>query len=1078
MATCGVSPMGQFCPTCTAENGLSDSFCRSCGAALPGFCQSCGAPTHSSDGFCRRCGASLVGALVPHRNAHEVLRSLDESGGEHKRLSILFADLKDSTSLTSGDSAEEAMRRLAPVIATMKDAVHDFDGIVSAVLGDGVMALFGTPKPIEDHAIRACLAGLAIQEQIAKHNDTQIQIRVGIHTGEVVVQTVHASLTETFGAVGPAVHLASRIEHMAEPGSILISHATFREAGQFIQTEPLGPRPVRGLTKPVEVYRVTGLRNAPASEIFRNRGPLEPLIGRTHHVRQLQAALEKAERGKASIIGVVGDAGIGKSRLCYEFVEHCRRKNIAVLEARVAPFGRSTPFQPILDLLRDYFGVQHSDDQNAVRTKITEQLHVIEGGDAIAPILFDFMGLTPGAKGDQTDSSRRKAQLIDFVCNLLQRGSVRGPAVVLIEDLHWLDSGSESFIEAMAEAVYGTRTLLLLNFRTGFLAPWMQQSHYSQINLDPLDEADADALIAHAVGAHRSTEGLRRELAMRAQGNPFFLEELIRALIELGGLSGAHGAFQASGKVNLSTLPPTVQGVLEARINKLDPMSKRLLQVAAVIGREIPLAVLTEVSALNIGELNRSLRQLRRSELLYEMPFSARGSLAFRHPLVQEVAYHGLLTDRRRSLHGAVAKSILTVFGNRLDEFAALLGFHLEEAGDLLGAAQAHTKSAIWVGANDARQALAAWRKVCQILDRNPTQKGTELMRMMACGQVVNFAWREGIPAEEARPYFERASAIAVGLKDKRANALIHAAYGRILGAAGSADDYVSKIREAQSFAETSTDKSLSVTLSAVLCHALRLSGRLMEALAVNKVGLDHAAELAKFERQMLGFDISPWLIAMRGQTLVMLGRGEEARTFLDRVIQMETGQVDATHHLIPSLAYVDWAWATGDIQLAEIHSVRAIDIAEKAGNPYIQVYARSSRALALWVLNRRNESIALWTDTLAFARNSKAGLENESRMVADIANAYFIVGELDLAIGHAREAISIARDRRARVFEGYAHIVLGNAQATLGDCLAAEATHGKARRLLEETGARLFDSQFRKSRSIAVDPECKRVGG
>jgi adenylate cyclase len=1041
------------CHSCGARSGPGDRFCTNCGASLKIVCENCGSSSEPGSRFCRDCGASLA-PLPPGPTLRHALHSLAESGGERKRLTILFADLKNSTALIENDEAEAAMQRLAPVIAHMKEAVQRYDGIVSRVMGDGVMALFGTPKPLEDHAIRSCLAGLAMQEQMVRLNNADFQIRVGIHTGEVVVRAVRDALVDEFSADGPAVHIANRMEQMSDAGGILVSAETFREARQFIQAELLGPRAVKGLSDLIEIYRVTGLRNAPASEIFRNRGPLEPLAGREAQILQLERALADAEQGRGSVVGVVGDAGIGKSRLCFEFVETCRRRNIAVLEARVAPFGRSTPFQPILDLLRDYFGVRVTDDKDGIRKRITGRLGQLSADPSMAALLFDFMGLSTAA--GNVDPGARKAKLVEFIRGLARQGSVEAAAVVLIEDLHWLDAGSEDFIEALADAVYGTRTLLLLNFRPGYSAAWMQHSHYRQINLDPLGAGAFDALIAHLVGDDPSTRDLRRDLAERSRGNPFFLEELVRAMVDAGGLEGSQGAYRSTGAITLSKLPPTVQGVLSARIDNLDASSKRLLQVAAVIGREIPIAVLTEVAALSAAELDHALRTLRRSELLYEMPLSEKGFLAFRHPLIQEVAYRGLLTDKRRGWHGAVAKSIVAAFADRLDEFAALLAYHLEEAGDLKGAAQAHMRSAIWMGANDARQALAAWRKVCVILGQTPPDRETDFMRMMASGQVVNFAWREGVPADEARPYFETASQLALGAKNMRANALIHAAYGRILAAAGSADEYVAKIREAQALSTGSTDKSLSVTLDAVLCHALRLSGRLTNAIDVNTSALARADELGTFERQMLGFDIAPWLLVMRGQTLVTMGRGDEARSDLDRVIQMEPSTVDPTHYAIPSLAYIDWAWATGDAALADLHAARAVDIAERAGSPYLLVYARSSLALAHLVGKRLDEAIAVLSDTLAFARSRKAGLENEARMLADLAQAHLRRGEAERATPFADEAIAIAQGRNARAIEGYARLLRAAALRS-SDPKAAAGEKRTADALLGESGAALF---------------------
>ena len=318
-------------------------------------------------------------------------------------------------------------------------------------------------------------------------------------------------------------------------------------------------------------------------------------------------------------------------------------------------------------------------------------------------------------------------------------------------------------------------------------------------------------------------------------------------------------------------------------------------------------------------------------------------------------------------------------------------------------------RAAIWVGANDPSQALRTWKKVRELLLPLPPDLTVDYLRMMASAQIVNFGWREGISPEEAKSYFEEAKELALASGNMRANALIHAGYGRILGAGRSADEYVDKIREAEAFAGGSIDASLQVTLKAVLCHALRLSGRMIDAVAVNTEALDHVHEVKKFERQMLGFDIEPWLVAMRGQTLVMLGRGDEARPYLDRVIEMDSAQVDAISQVIPHLAYVDLAWVNGDAQLAERHVERALSIAMKSGVPYLRVYAQACRGLSHIIAGRLDEAIKDLVDALGFARRQRAGLEGEARILADLANAYRLKGEFASAVSAATEAITIA---------------------------------------------------------------------
>ena len=502
-------------------------------------------------------------------------------------------------------------------------------------------------------------------------------------------------------------------------------------------------------------------------------------------------------------------------------------------------------------------------------------------------MLLDFLGLSdPAHPAPKLDSAARKERLLNFVRQMLHSRPRDEVVLVLIEDLHWIDAASEEFIAAMVDAIVGTKTLFLLNFRPGLMAPWMQRSHYRQITLAPLDSEEAAKLLRDLLGDDPSTALLARNIAERAQGNPFFLEELVHSLVERGDFEGQRGAYRLKGGIDTIPLPVNVQAVLSARIDRLAEPSRQLLQTASVIGREVPLPILEKVAGLSSEDLAQVLSQLRQTELLYELPPFEQGIHAFRHPLIQEVAYQSLLQHRRRELHGVVARAMQSHFKSRLDEHAGLLAHHLERSGDALQAAQANMRAAIWVGANDASQALRSWKKVHELLLPLSPDRTVDYLRMMASGQIMNFGWREGISPQDARSYFEEAKKLALASGDMRANALIHATYGRILGASGSADEYVDKIREAEAVAGESIDASLRVTLKAVLCHALRLSGRMIDALVANTEALEHVGEIGKFDRQMLGFDIEPWLIALRGQTLVMLGRGDEARPYLDRVIR------------------------------------------------------------------------------------------------------------------------------------------------------------------------------------------------
>ncbi|WP_448035154.1 ATP-binding protein [Bradyrhizobium liaoningense] len=1031
-------------------------------------CSACGCSNEPNNRYCGQCSAALsVAPAERSQSTQQVLKSLSLKGGERKTLTVLFADIQNSTSLIDrlGDP-ELGMRRLDPVIALMKEAVHKYEGVVNKTQGDGIMALFGAPRPHEDHAVRGCLAALLMQDAVAKLNDPDIHIRVGLNTGDVVLQAVENSMHQSYDAAGTAVHLANRLEQMAEADSVLVADDTFRAAKQFVEAEPLGAQAVRGLLSPIEVHKLVGLRNAPASGVFRT-GRLNRLVGRDDQFAILNRELVEATNGDGRVVGVVGEAGIGKSRLCFEFAEDCRRKDIRVFEARVLAHGRATPFQPVLELLRDFFAIKPEDTADSSRARVRARFSTLSDSDLLLQHLLEFLGIAETKTAPaKTDPKARKLQLLDFIRTLVRSGPRNTTTVVIIEDLHWIDAASEEFVEALADAVVGTPLLLIVNFRPGFAAPLMQKSHYTQVNMPPLPFNQAQLLLRECCGDDASLALVGRNIVERAQGNPFFLEELVNAIAERGDVQGERGAYRLKGGLGSIPLPATVQAVLAARIDRLDSSAKNVLEVASVFGREFELPILSRVAGIPSEELAEAMWQLRQAELVYDLPPYERGVHAFRHPLIQEVAYKSLLIERRKSIHAGVANAIQHSRDFK-EERAALLAYHFEKAGEPLKAAQLNMRAAIWAGSSDPSQALRSWKKVRELLVDQPASQSNDYLRMMACGQIVNHSWREGTSAEDARAYYEEAKKLATAIGDVRANALINAAYGRILANGGSADEYVERIREAAAIAESGPDESVKVTLKAVLCHALRLSGRMSEALELNVEALNRVHEIVKFDRQTLGFDVNTWLVAMRGQTLVMMGRGDEARPYLEKVLKEPEETTDPIHFAIPSLAYVDLAWSEGDVSAAQLHAARALSLATKSGNPYLRVYALASRGLAHLVAGSYPAAIEDLTSALRFARSRKAGLENEARILADLANAHLLKGDRTTSRSLADEAIEVATSRYTRVPACLAYIVRAEMFGAGSERQGAEAESDltRATELIAETGAIIFQPLLERVR-------------
>ena len=945
-----------------------------------------------------------------------------------------------STTLIESLDPEEGTKRLAPAIEAMQEAVRRFEGSVIKVQGDGIMALFGAPNPQEDHAVRACCAGLAMQASIKALPGDPLPVRVGIHSGEVLARTVATDFSTDFDATGITVHIASRLESLAPGGGIAVSPSTRRAARQFISVQSLGSQPIRGLSTPLEIFLLTGLRRGPTSQRFSDEGTRASFVGRERELNLLERSLERVTEGDGCAVGLVAEAGVGKSRLCFEFAERCRTAGVRVLEGRALAHSRATPFEPVIDVLKAFFEIVADDSPARAREKVVTQLANFDR-ELVAelPLLTDFLRIAdPAQPPDRIDPTARRDRLNALLRRLVRLAGRDNPSVVLIEDLHFMDSGSESLIEVLVEGLAGTRILLLVNFRPGYAAPWMRGDHYDQISLAPLRQTAADALAAHLLGDDESVAPLLPLIADRARGNPFFIEELVRKFDESGHLAGGTGAYRLLRAPDMKLIPDNVQAIVAARIDSRPEMERTLLQTAAVIGREFVVQILEHVAGITGPLVSAALHRLSMAGLVYETSSMPTGSFAFRHPMVQEVLYHSLVSERRRALHASVAAEFEQTLPDPGGAQAGFVAYHLEEAGNVPRAASYNMKAAMWHGTRDPTQALDAWKRVRRLLLNLPLEGAARYPLLMASGQIVNFAWREGLTAADVEPYYAEALEIARALGDMRAITLVTAAYGRALASTGSAHDYVANVSEARALLDPQKHAGLRVLLTAILCHALRLAGDLRAALAENDDALANAHLVEEQDQQTLGFRVPIWIKAMRGHTLVMMSRHDEAKPFLDELIAADEATVDVMHRLIAHASYVDMAWGLGDKALATTHGAAVRRLGEKSGNPYLMVYGRAYAGLGQAICGEFSDAATALSDALSLARRQKAGLEIEARMLCDLAYVQLRAGLGAHARATAEEAAAVARRRGAKIWLAYAEwLISGPTSKVFNDLLA-----------------------------------------
>jgi class 3 adenylate cyclase len=622
---------------------------------------------------------------TPPDLAEKILQSKIALEGERKQVTVLFADLKGSMELLADRDPEEARQLLDPVLEHMMAAVHRHEGTVNQVMGDGIMALFGAPIAHEDHSVRACYAALAMQGAVRQYavevqrtKGVPIQIRVGLNAGEVVVRAIGSDLHMDYTAVGQTTHLAARMEQIAMPGSILITADVLRLAEGYVQVDPLGPIPIKGLQAPVEVYEVTGAGPVRTRlEAAAARG-LTRFVGRDAELDQLRQALDRAGGGHGQVVAVIGEPGVGKSRLFWEFLQSHRTQGWSQLDSRSVSYGKATPYLPVIDLLKAYGQIEARDDARRIREKLTGKLLTLD--ETLKPTLPALLALLEVPVEEQAwhalDPLQRRRQTLEAVKRLLLRESQVQPVLVVFEDLHWIDTETQAVLDLLVESLPTARILLLVNYRPEYQHGWGSKTSYTQLRLDPLPAASAEELLQTLLGHDPSLESVKPRLVTQTQGNPFFLEESVRTLMETGVLVGARGAYHLATPVDSLQVPATVQAVLASRMDRLPAEEKRLLQTAAVIGTEVPFPVLQAIAELPDAALHQGLDRLQAAEFLYETSLFPERAYTFKHALTHEVAYGGLLQERRRVLHARIVEALEELVGERVAEQVERLAQH------------------------------------------------------------------------------------------------------------------------------------------------------------------------------------------------------------------------------------------------------------------------------------------------------------------------------------------------------------------------------------------------------------------
>ncbi len=1072
------------CPACGHPNRPEARFCRSCGASLAESlrCPDCGAEYPPASAICDGCGRQLSTAApqaqappepqIPEQLAAKIRADAGALEGERKQVTVLFADVVGSMQLASQTDPEAWREVMARLFALSCDAVHDYEGTVDKFTGDGMMAIFGAPIAHEDHARRACYAALELQEALAAYAEElrsdqgiDLAIRIGLNSGEVVVGAIGDDLEMDYTAIGHTVGLAQRAEQLAEPGKVCLTEHTAALIEGFLELADLGEFEPKGAGGALRIYELTGRSEATGRvEALRRRG-LSHFVGRESEMGALEEAREQALAGQGQVVGVVGEAGVGKSRLCYEFAERCRERGMPVYHVAAQAHARSVPLAPVLALLRDFFGIGERDPDRLARERIEEAIIGLDPGlGEELPLFFELLAVAdPERPAERMDPEARQRRLLALLKRLARAQSAQQPILTVIEDLHWLDSASEAYLANHVEALQGTQSMALVNFRPDYHAQWMSRSYYRQIALSPLGTEASERLLAELLGDDPSLDGLAELIAERSEGNPFFIEEIVQSLAEQGSLLGERGAYRLMSPLEQVSVPASVQAVLAARIDRLGEREKAVLGAAAVIGREFSQAILAPVAGLAPAELEEALAELVSAEFVYLQELTPEPIYAFKHALTQQVAYGSQLEERRRALHAKAAEAIASGNPERLEERAALIAGHWEVAGERLEAARWYARAAAWAGTGDPAAAFSHWQRVRELADELPESEESAGLGLAARNFLLAFGWRLGIGRDEVEALFGDGERLAAKTGDVRWRALLLGANGFFKAGAGELGEAAPLARRSIALAEECGDPALYVALASQSLHPLALSGEIRESIAV----ADRAIELAGGDPSVgAGLNTAcPYAncVGYRGFDLASLGELEESGREIARGREIAGEQGDAEVVGWTHLYSCFHSYYLGEPGTALGHVQRAVEITERIGDSFARSWAWFFLGMAEVMRGSWKTAIEALGRSREINRELHVAVEAEPWRLAFLAEAYLGLGENERAEEAAAEGVAIARSQ-GNVF---GELVAGLAQARV--LLGAvgpdarteiEAALARARELIRDSDAKAYEPQ------------------
>jgi len=1047
------------CSNCGSENPVNRKFCGECGAPFTVKCPKCGAENSAPFKFCGECGTTLGVATAastiraePERSAIRVNPEAASEAleGERKTVTALFADIKGSMDLIEDLDPEEARAIVDPALKLMMDAVHRYEGYVAQSTGDGIFALFGAPVAHEDHPQRALHAARSMQEDLKRYanklrerGQPPLLVRVGVNSGEVVVRSIQTGDAHTeYTPIGHSVSLASRLQTLAAPGSVVIGESVRKFVEGYFELKALGASRIKGVSEPVEVFEVTGLGPL-RTRLQRAAGRgLTKFVGREREMEALRHAAEQARAAHGQIVAAMAEPGIGKSRLFHEF-KLTSQSGWMVLEAFSVSHGKATAYLPVIDLLHGYFRITGEDDERIRREKVAGRIAILDRAlEDTLPYLFALLGIVEGDDPlAQIEAQTRKRRTQEAIRRILVRESLNQPLIVIFEDLHWIDEQTQEFLNLLADSIANARILLLVNYRPEYSHRWNSKTYYTQLRLDPLGKENADEMLSALLGGETELAPLKRLIIERTEGTPFFMEETVQVLLDDGSLV-RNGVVKLTRPLAELRIPPTVQAILASRIDRLPSDAKDLLQMLAVIGREFPLGLMRGVTGRSDEELERMLEVLQLGEFIYEQPSFSESAYVFKHALTQEVAYGSMLVKRRKELHEATARQIEALFNSRLEDHYAALAHHYSCSGNSMKALeylQLATQQAMQRSANaEAISHLNAAMQFLKTLPENPQRDRQELALQTMLGPALIATKGNGAP--EVGAVYQRA--VQLGRQSGEDARLFPVLFGlrsfHLIRA--ELQPAFALGQQLLNLAEDTQDSGLLVEAHLALGNSLFLFGMLKPALKHFEQAISlYDPKLHHVHALTYGLDPGVFCLLRSARLLEIFGYSDQASKKMEEALALAHKQSHAFSLAVALVHRTALSYLRREWRRLQQQAEATIAICREQGFGNLLAQARSHKGYALAQQGQTEQGIAELRAGLD-AQFATGAILFRPLFLSFLADACMTAGRFEEGLATVAEAMAIVENTGERYNDAELHRLKGD---LIIGCSGTDAEHG-----------------------------------